>query len=274
MNRRKSIKLAGLLGLAVILIVSFNACASSGVSQEDYDAAMAQIDSKGQEISALQFELSAAKAKGDMATELENQLAVLEEEFSVLEANAYVIAYPDAPPRPPREPDPPGYTPPPPPVPPAPEFVQIAFYVDTVTAGAGESKFNVDSNYGCMKSSIFKRGQHMVWRMTLIDATTGQVLQGDDVETAVIKLPNGEELSMRYGRHGGEGGPWFWTGAWDIPMDYPLGSLNYSIDALTVDGKSGTFTELKLQDSLIEVLRAADPDAQTPLTTGGVEIIE
>ena len=79
---------------------------------------------------------------------------------------------------------------------------------------------------------------------------------------------------MRYGRHGGEGGPWFWTGAWDIPMDYPLGSLNYSIDALTVDGKSGTFTELKLQDSLIEVLRAADPDAQTPLTTGGVEIIE
>jgi hypothetical protein len=274
MNRRKSIMWAGLLGLVVVLLVSFNACASSGVAQEDYDAALADLADKAQEISALQFELSAAKAKGDMATDLENQLAVLEEEFSVLEANAYVIAHPDAPPRPPREPDPPGYTPPPPPTPPAPEFVQIAFYVDTVTAGAGESKYNVDANYGCMKTSIFKRGQHIVWRMTLTDATTGKVLQGTDLESTVIKLPNGEEISMRYGRHGGPDGPWFWTGAWDIPDDYPLGSVNYSIDVLTVDGKSGTFTEVKLPDSVVEGARAGNPDAPVTLQSGGLEVIE
>lgn len=273
MKHRISIKWAGLLGLAVMLLVSFSACAS-GVSQADYDAALADLDAKAQEISALQFDLSAAKARGDMATELENQLAVLEEEFAFLETNAYVIAYPDAPPRPPREPDPPGYTPPPPPTPPPPTFVQIAFYVDTVTAGAGESIYNVDANYGCLKTSIFKRGQHIVWRMTLTDTTTGKVLQGTDLESTVIKLPNGEEISMRYGRHGGADGPWFWAATWDVPLDYPLGSFNYSIDALTVDGKSGTFTEVKLPDSVITGSREANPDAAVVLTSGGVEIIE
>jgi hypothetical protein len=274
MKRRRSIKWAGLLGLVVIFIVSFSACASSGISQEDYDAALANLDAKADEISALQFELSAAKAKGDMATDLEAQLAVLEEEFSTLEANAYVIAYPDAPPRPPREPDPPGYTPPPPPTPPLPKSVQIAFHVDTVTAGAGESAYNVDANYSCMKTSIFKRGQHLIWRMMLIDATAGIELQGDDMETVVIKLPNGEEISMRYARHGGAGGPWFFTGAWSIPVDYPLGTLDYSIEVTTVDGKTGTFTEMKLPDSAVEGSRAANPDVPTVLTSGGVEIID
>ena len=35
--------------------------------------------------------------------------------------------------------------------------------------------------------------------------------------------------------------PWMWAAGWDIPPDYPLGALDYSIVVTTKDGRTDTW---------------------------------
>jgi hypothetical protein len=114
--------------------------------------------------------------------------------------------------------------------------------VNTVTAGPAESKYNVDADKYCVLSSTFKRGMHIVWLMEAFDASTGKELQPDDVKEAVLKLPHGETTSFRYGRHGSTAdAPWFWSAAWDVPPDYPLGVLDYEVSVTSSADKRATF---------------------------------
>ena len=116
---------------------------------------------------------------------------------------------------------------------------QIVFYVDTVTAGAGESPFNVDATLGCAKTGVFSRGMHIVWRLAAFD-NTGTELQPATVDSLVLKLPEGKEAAFRYGNHGGS---WFWTATYDVPMNFPLGTLDWSVEAKTKSGLTGTYKE-------------------------------
>ena len=154
-----------------------------------------------------------------------------------------LAAVPNAPTRVPRAtptPLPPGVPAPTEPVPPAPAVREIFFYVDTVTAGAGESKFNVDADRYCVISSTFRRGMHIVWRVIASD-NTGTELQADDIEEAVLQLPHGEDVNFRFGKHGEV---WFWTAAWDVPPDYPLGHVDFTVQFTTKDGRSGTYKQI------------------------------
>lgn len=214
MMARKIVKLAALVGFLSIVLGLVSAC-TSGVSQQDYDAVK-------QQLAAREKELQEAKAQTK---------------------NVVLSVVPNAPPRGTPAPLPPGVTPPPPPIPPAARTVPLYIYVDTVVSGPGESKFNVDGSRYCIKSSVFKRGQHIVWRMEVVDTSTGKILQAADMDKAVLRLPHGEEATFRYGRHGAEGIAWFWTATWDVPMDYPLGSLDTSITVTTKAGKSEMFKE-------------------------------
>jgi len=117
---------------------------------------------------------------------------------------------------------------------------EIIFYVDTTTAGAGESPYNVDANLSCFVTKAFARGMHIVWRMIAFD-NTGTEIQGDTAESMVLKVPGGEEKNFRYGRHGTT---WFWTATWDVPLDFPLGTLDWSVEAVTKSGLKGTYTEI------------------------------
>ncbi|MEK7215641.1 MAG: hypothetical protein AAB289_08615, partial [Chloroflexota bacterium] len=131
---------------------------------------------------------------------------------------------------------------PPPPALVAAEVKALVLDVDTVFSGPGESRYNVDPDKYCALSSTFKRGMHLVWLMEGYEASSGKELQPADVKEAVVKLPHGETINFRYGRHGAkEGSPWFWSAAWDIPLDYPLGVLDYEVAVGTNTDKRGTF---------------------------------
>ncbi len=215
---------AAIVSLAVVLVL---AMACSGVSQNDYNALQSKLTAKEKEAADLQQQLQTAQAQAK---------------------NTILFIKPNAPPRATPTPLPPGVTPSPAPaaptVPPAPAAA-IGFYVDTVTAGPGESPFNVDPSLSCVRNSAFKRGMHVVWRMQLVDSATGKVVQRDDVERVELKLPNGETRNFNFGRHGAtDTAPWFWTTAWNVPLDYPLGSVDYSIEVVTKSGSTGTFKEI------------------------------
>ncbi len=244
MQCKKSIRklaLMGLLGVPALLV----AC-SSGVPQADLDAAKQQLASEQQKSAALQQQLS---AKIQEAADAQKGLA--DAKKGVILAAKSV---PPPTPRPTPTPPPPGFTPPPPPVPPASftQALQLYIYADTVTSGAGESKYNIDATATnafplCVQTSVFKRGMHMVWRWEVVDTATGKRLTTNEIDTAVVRLPTGEEIKGRFGRHGSTAdAPWFWTGAWDVPLDYPLGVLDWTINAKAKDGKTGTFALWKV----------------------------
>ena len=123
--------------------------------------------------------------------------------------------------------------------------VALYAHIETFASGPGESEDNLDSVLPCVKTAYFKRGMHLVWRMEIVDTTTGKVLQANDVKDATVKLPTGQESKFRFSRHGTtEDAPWFWSGGWDIPLDYPLGALDYIVTITTSDGKTATITNL------------------------------
>ena len=235
----------GLFGSFVLLAMS----CGGGASQKELDAAKAQVLEKDKEIAALQ-----AKQAGG-ATQASPSPAAAALKFpqypGAPPASIPILgAYGNAPPRAPAAtatPLPAGATAPPPPTPvPAPAVtVPLYAHIDTVTPGLGESKYNVDPNLSCVKTGLFVRGQHIVWRMEVVETSTGKILTGDDA-TAKLKLPNGEEVTMRYGRHGNPAvadalASWFWTATWDVPMDYPFGTLDYKVTVTTKSGKEMTF---------------------------------
>ena len=277
MLRRKGIVigvLAGLLGVGLAL----SAC-KSGVPQQDLDALKQQLSAKEQEVAKLRQDLQAAGAGGQQVTALQQQLSAKEKELAAAQAkakNAIWFQNLDAKPRATPTPRPPGVTPPPPPTPPAARTGPIFFYVDTVTAAAGESKYNVDASVGCARTGIFKRGMRIVWRMEVVDTSSGKVLQAADVQQAVLKLAHGENLNMAFGRHGAtEDSPWFWAVGWDIPPTYPLGGLKYTIEVTTKDGKVGTFKELTLVQSVVDSFQSTRPDPERwKMTDAGLTIIE
>ncbi len=166
--------------------------------------------------------------------------------------NVLLYAIPNAPPRATPTPLPAGAVPPAPPTPPPPEKTDVFLYVDTVTAGNGESKLNIDPNRNCAITGVIKRGMHLVFRMKGADVTTGKTLTTENVKEAIVRIPGQEDRKMRYGKHADD---WHWGGAaWDVPADYPLGAVDFSVEVTTVDGKKGTFKQMAIGDSRLQVI--------------------
>ena len=106
-------KIVALVVSLSIIVVGFSAC---GIPQKEVDA-------------------------------LKQELAAKEQEATVAKENNVLSVIPNAPPRQPPPAPKPGDPPPPPkPTPPPAKVVPLFFYVDTVTAGKGESKYNVDAS--------------------------------------------------------------------------------------------------------------------------------
>jgi hypothetical protein len=127
--------------------------------------------------------------------------------------------------------------------------------VDTVTAGPGESPYHVDATQGCVQSSIFKRGMRIVWRFSITNQNGVRVAEAD-VESVKVKLPTGQTLDGRMEAAGPPNLPevWFWHATFDIPMDYPIGTVDYSIEVKTKDGKTGTFKQLPVPPAQLQVI--------------------
>lgn len=239
MLRRKKILTVIIIAVLNVAAILISACAPTGVSQSDLDKVKQQLAAQEQKATALQQQLS---SKDKDLTDAQQKLAEAQKKPAGDPSITTLIGVKPVPQKPTPTPVPAGFIAPPappPPQPPAAKNVALYAHIDTVTSGPGESQYNLDGIVSCVKTGIFKRGMHLVWRMEIVDTTTGKVLQGADVKDATLRLPTGQEMKFRYGRHGPtEDAPWFWTTAWDIPPDYPPGVLDYSVTITTNDGKS------------------------------------
>lgn len=111
----------------------------------------------------------------------------------------------------------------------------------------------------CVLGNRFPRNSEIVWRARVTDPVTGEQL--DDTATSVeVQLSDGQVLEMRYGPHPRDNpNDFFWTTSFDIPVDYPTGTLGYEIVATTEDGRSGAFVPFNVTPSLLTITEEVLP---------------
>ena len=256
-DRVPPLALLGVLGGALMVL---SAC--TGVAQSEYEAVQQRLAEQEQKTQAFQAQLS---AKLQEAAALQQQLAAREEALAAKEREAEELRaklgemadvtvligakgpLPPLPPPPTPTPTPPGYVPPPrPTVPPSyDQRVDFGFYVETL-ATSRQSELGYAATVSCVPSGVFKRGQRIVWRFEVFDLVAGKRLTDRDGAVVKVVLPHGEELNARFSQRAGgrvPDAPWMWNAFWDVPLDYPIGGLDYRIVVTTKDGRTGTFTQ-------------------------------
>ncbi len=118
------------------------------------------------------------------------------------------------------------------------------FYVETLTS-TGPSKYGYTPTQPCIQSGVFKRGMRMVVRFEILDTKTAKRVTDKDGAAIKLVLPHGEEIPGRWTIRGSVAAmpdsAWMWDTSWDIPPDYPVGSLDYRIVITAKDGRTATF---------------------------------
>ena len=118
--------------------------------------------------------------------------------------------------------------------------VDVAMYADTVSSSRGEVK----QSRVCTQTNYFPRKARVVFRMWAVDSKTGEVLTPLEVKYVYIKIPGQPNLAMNWGPHGAVGNRVnFWSAAWAIPADYPMGAVPFRIVVKTEDGRFGIFRQ-------------------------------
>lgn len=163
-------------------------------------------------------------------------------------------AFAAGPPQPPPIPTPPGDQNPWPA-----KKVDIAFYVETVTANKGESIYGKWAPLGCTQTNFFARGERVVFHIGAVDAHSGTVLTNKNIKYAYLKIPGMDLIKVTFTPHGKDPAtaPWTFTGRWDVPNDYPLGAVPFQLVMKLKKwgaGKIATFSQLPLAPENLTVI--------------------
>jgi hypothetical protein len=118
--------------------------------------------------------------------------------------------------------------------------VDIAVYADTVSSSRGDVRLA----RVCTQTNTFPRKARVVFRAWAVDTKTGKAMGNDKIRYAYVKIPGQPNLKLNFGSHGAVGNKVnFWSAAWAIPADYPLGVVNFRIVYKSEDGRFGTYNQ-------------------------------
>ena len=111
------------------------------------------------------------------------------------------------------------------------------------------------SNIGCLETSVGHQGELIVFRTRVVDPQTGQDMTDSELQSVEVTLPDGTVFDDSYGGHPGGGTPtdYFWSVAWEIPLNYPTGSLGYTVTATANDGRTGSYTDFNVSSSQLTI---------------------
>ena len=124
-------------------------------------------------------------------------------------------------------------------------------------------RHNLENQKGpfCVLTSQFKRKEAVAWRIRVLEST-GQVADDKVLKSVVVELGDGQKLPAHYGPHPPRGGPptdYFWSLHWEIPADYPTGSLGYKVTATMMDDTMQTWEPFTRAPSQLTVV-AGEPE--------------
>ena len=219
------------------------ACGDSGVSKSEFDKVQQQLKDQQTQNEQLKQQVGAAPKTPAASTTPAAGATAAPGGVTVLIGAVKKAAAPTPTPLPagavaptaaPRE------TPPPSTYTKAGDFYVYAETLVTTTT----SKYEVASTISCTPSGAFARGQRVVFRYDIVDLSTGIRLNDKDGSVVKIVLPNGDESVGRFGQRAGgsvPGAPFMFSSNWDIPLDYPLGGIDYKVVITAKDGRTMTW---------------------------------
>jgi len=117
------------------------------------------------------------------------------------------------------------------------------------------------TNVGCLAITNAHRGELVVFRARIVDPKTGKDMTDKEIkaDSAVAVLPDGQSFAMKYSGHSGANPTdYFWSYGWEVPLNYPTGSLGYEYKAVANDGRTGSFKPFEIASSKLTIL-AFDP---------------
>ena len=123
-------------------------------------------------------------------------------------------------------------------------------YLETLTADR-PSVYGYLAPVGCQPSGSFARAERIVFRFVVLDVSTGKNVTPEEAESVKLRLPFVGDMPADF-KQRGEGrvadAPWTWDYCWDVPLDYPLGTLDYSVRIALKGGRSGEWKPPALID--------------------------
>jgi hypothetical protein len=222
-------------------LLSAMACSGGGVSQGDYDKVKNDLQDQQTQNQQLQQQLANAPKAAASGVAAASGTNAASDTIWLLGAKKV----PKAPPAPSPTPTPAGYVAPPKPTPAASFYEQQPYFVYVeVLQASRASTFDVQSTLSCVPASQFVRGQRIVWRYDIIDGKTGKRITDKDGAKVKIVLPNNVDVSASFSQRAGgriPDAPFMWSSNWDIPLDYPLGGIDYKVVITSADGNSFTW---------------------------------
>lgn len=128
--------------------------------------------------------------------------------------------------------------------------VPVPVYADTVSSSRGDVKLS----RVCTQTNLFPRKARVVFRAWAMDSTTGKPLTPLDIRYAYVKIPGQPNLALNWGAHGtAPNRVSFWSAAWAIPADYPLGVVPFRIVFKTENGTFGIFQQPVIEGQQLTV---------------------
>jgi len=123
----------------------------------------------------------------------------------------------------------------------APTKLDVMLYVDTVN-GSRPAAGTRPRLVSCTQTNTFMRGEQQVFRVWGTVAGSGEILATDNVKYAYVQVPGTPNLKLNWGAHGpASNRTWFWTAAWPIPADAPLGETTAKIVFKTEENTFGIY---------------------------------
>lgn len=137
--------------------------------------------------------------------------------------------------------------------------VNLFLVADTVQGPANLTAEERASGAVCVQKNRFAKNEEIVWRVRVVNPTTGEPMDDQALTSLVVRLPD-QELALHYGGHPRDNPvDFFWTVGFEPPESYPSGVLAYTIVATAADGRTGTFSQFGVAAAQLTVTEDVRP---------------
>lgn len=111
----------------------------------------------------------------------------------------------------------------------------------------------------CVQVSRFAHNESVVWRVKVFDPLTGEPMDDTQLESLQVVTAD-QTLDLNYGPHPRDKPvDFFWTVGWEVPEDYPSGTVSYTIEATAVDGRTGIWEQFGVEAAMLTVTDEVRP---------------
>jgi hypothetical protein len=109
-------------------------------------------------------------------------------------------------------------------------------------------------NKDCVMSDYYAPGSAVTFRAYAVDSKTKKVLTAKDVIYFYVKVPTQASIKLKATPRGAcASGQYSWTGTWNVPADYPTGTVPFKVLVKSKAKRLGSFVQVPVATSQLTI---------------------